>query len=697
MVIGTTPADGTSFTDNTSAEGTTYYYQVRAVNATAVSAYSRIVKIEVPFSEPEPVEITRAFTHTPLFTGNISAIRWRNANDTIDQLYSFQYDRLNRLTSTQYAAYQDGTYQQEGVFAVPRYSYDLNGNVTSILRQGKNLNGAVDVIDDLSFHYGAGSNQGNQLRSVTDERGRAGFEDGTTSGDDYAYDANGNLLFDRNKGIDTIYYNHLNLPSAVVLSLSGGKEKDSLAYLYDAGGTKLQQKHYKADTLYKTTDYLGSRIYETPGASGQRTLVEIAHPEGRIVPVRAGESQAITSFDYQYHITDHLGNVRVTFSTTPERYEMVEDFENGAVNGFTDLKDHTDENANTTEPYDACNKASKLEIGETSAMLFLHVDKNDTIRAQVNASYTHGATGNTFLPIAYDALFGSYNGNIAYGEAGGAVENEFNEALRGAGMAGKDDGPDVPRAFINFIFFDKAMRYQRAGFTQISTAAYQTAPHQHETVALEAFVPDREGYILLYLSNENDQPVTVFFDDFVVRQRKTNVVFSSDYYPYGLSYHRFERTAQELRNKYGYQGKESLDEEGLDTYDFHARYYDPALGRFTTVDPKASQFATMSPYLGMGANPNMYVDPDGQELTVFAAIAIGAAISAGTYTASVGFSDGGFSNWDWGQFALGVGIGGLSGAASFGIGEAFQAAYGSKLTLGQSVLKAGIHGHVQGT
>ncbi|MEM0941983.1 MAG: hypothetical protein AAGI25_19655, partial [Bacteroidota bacterium] len=87
-----------------------------------------------------------------------------------------------------------------------------------------------------------------------------------------------------------------------------------------------------------------------------------------------------------------------------------------------------------------------------------------------------------------------------------------------------------------------------------------------------------------------------------------------------------------------------------------------------------------------------YVDPDGQELTVFAAIAIGAAIGAGTYTASVGFSDGGFSNWNWGQFALG--IGGLSGAAGFGVGEAFK---GAATGLGTSVMKAGVHGITQGT
>ena len=38
-------------------------------------------------------------------------------------------------------------------------------------------------------------------------------------------------------------------------------------------------------------------------------------------------------------------------------------------------------------------------------------------------------------------------------------------------------------------------------------------------------------------------------------------------------------------------------------YDFGARYYDPVLGRWHSIDPQASSFAGMSPYTGMGNNP----------------------------------------------------------------------------------------------
>ncbi|MEM6643310.1 MAG: RHS repeat-associated core domain-containing protein [Bacteroidota bacterium] len=693
-LIYTTGMDEVSFSDSTFQDGNTYFYRVRAVNETMVSEYTPAEKIEIPFFEPAPVAIDTNFSHTPRFDGNITAVRWKNANDTVDQVYSFEYDTLNRLKKSFYAKYHLGTYGQQGLFAVPKLSYDLNGNITELIRQGKNLNQDSDIIDSLSFDYGTGLMAGNQLLSVTDARGKSGFKDLKIGDLDYLYDDNGNLVSDKNKGIDSIYYNHLNLPMAIqFIAMNGNARGDSLAYLYDAAGIKLQQKHYKEDTLYKTTDYLGGKIYETLGLSGTRKLVEIMHAEGRIVPQFAADD-AITAFDYQYQLSDHLGNVRVIFSTTPDVYTMTEDYEGGEVNGFMDLKAQTDANANTTQPYASNNKASLLNIGETSSMLFLHVDKSDTIRAQVNASYTTNTQTHSLLPIAYSALFGNYNLNIAGGEATTAIENEFNDALSGAGMADKTSGEDAPRAYINFIFFDKEMSYQAAGFKQISDLAYQALPNAHETVVLDEFVPDREGYILLYLSNENADAVSVLFDDFIVTQSKTNVVFSSDYYPYGLAYNRFERTAQELRNKYGYQGKEYLDEEGLDTYDFHARYYDPAFGRFTSVDPKAAQFASMSSYLGMGANPNMYVDPDGEEPVTIAALTIAivkaAAVSATVYTAThLATNDFTFQNWDWGQFGISVGIGALSGGAAYGIGAAFGGVggvYQTTNSLGQTVL-----------
>jgi RHS repeat-associated protein len=62
---------------------------------------------------------------------------------------------------------------------------------------------------------------------------------------------------------------------------------------------------------------------------------------------------------------------------------------------------------------------------------------------------------------------------------------------------------------------------------------------------------------------------------------------------------------QETREKF--QGKEYEERTGL--YDFHARQYDPVLGRMWSWDPK-NQFA--SGYVGMGNNPVNGIDPDGQ-------------------------------------------------------------------------------------
>jgi len=51
---------------------------------------------------------------------------------------------------------------------------------------------------------------------------------------------------------------------------------------------------------------------------------------------------------------------------------------------------------------------------------------------------------------------------------------------------------------------------------------------------------------------------------------------------------------------------------GLGEYDFHARQYDPAIGRFTTVDPLAEKFYSWSPYMYCYNNPLKFVDPDGK-------------------------------------------------------------------------------------
>ena len=49
----------------------------------------------------------------------------------------------------------------------------------------------------------------------------------------------------------------------------------------------------------------------------------------------------------------------------------------------------------------------------------------------------------------------------------------------------------------------------------------------------------------------------------------------------------------------------------MDTYNYSARYFDPALPRFTTVDPKAEKYYSISPYAYVGNNPIIRIDPTG--------------------------------------------------------------------------------------
>ena len=63
-----------------------------------------------------------------------------------------------------------------------------------------------------------------------------------------------------------------------------------------------------------------------------------------------------------------------------------------------------------------------------------------------------------------------------------------------------------------------------------------------------------------------------------------------------------------------YQGKEWAGAKGLNLYDFGARRYDPATGRWFSQDPLAEKYYGHSPYLFCAANPMRYVDPTGEEI-----------------------------------------------------------------------------------
>ena len=66
---------------------------------------------------------------------------------------------------------------------------------------------------------------------------------------------------------------------------------------------------------------------------------------------------------------------------------------------------------------------------------------------------------------------------------------------------------------------------------------------------------------------------------------------------------------------YKFNGKEFQDELALNMYDYGARNYDPAIGRWMNIDNMAEKYLSNSPYHYAGNNPILYLDVDGNEFT----------------------------------------------------------------------------------
>ncbi len=94
-----------------------------------------------------------------------------------------------------------------------------------------------------------------------------------------------------------------------------------------------------------------------------------------------------------------------------------------------------------------------------------------------------------------------------------------------------------------------------------------------------------------------------------------NVLTTDDYYPFGLQMPGRSYNIAMTGNQYKFSGKELDEEGGLDWYYFGARYYDPAIGRWGSVDPLGHLAPDMTPYHYTHNNPLNRIDPDGRSDT----------------------------------------------------------------------------------
>jgi RHS repeat-associated protein len=317
--------------------------------------------------------------------------------------------------------------------------------------------------------------------------------------------------------------------------------------------------------------------------------------------------------EYQYHLKDHLGNVRVTFTTKVDEFKAT--FESAVSQAEAAEFNPSYDNAVIVSgaPYNVTpggNRSQRLSAGTTDEIVglakSLKVMAGDTVRAGVWARYLQSTSTGTNVPASILGALASALGASPVAGPEGASLYEALEDMSGALLnTGPSVDDEVPKAFLNFLLFDENFELVDGGFVQV-TQAGATA---HEQLEL-SFVATEEGYAYIYLSNENETVVEVYFDDFKIEHVKSPIISAQDYYPFGLTFNEYNRE-NTLADQYQYNGKEMQDELSLGWLDYGARMYMPEIGRWGVVDPMVDVARRWSPYRYGFNNPLRFIDPDG--------------------------------------------------------------------------------------
>ncbi|MFL2122927.1 RHS repeat-associated core domain-containing protein [Marinilactibacillus psychrotolerans] len=145
------------------------------------------------------------------------------------------------------------------------------------------------------------------------------------------------------------------------------------------------------------------------------------------------------------------------------------------------------------------------------------------------------------------------------------------------------------------------------------------------------------------------------------------VIERYSYDPYG----KVSNTSDTISTGFLFNAKDGVMTDDTGLYYMRSRYYSPDLMRFINADVFVGDIRhspTLNRYTYANANPTMYVDPDGEYVTVLAGGAIGGLIGGSANLIDQVMTEG-WDNVSWKEVAVNTATGAASGAiAGTGIG-----------------------------
>lgn len=632
------------------------------------SNYPNKFGYELAYDKNQNVISGQVYNSDRQYNGNVIGVTWRSIGDNEKRKYDFTYDAANRILKADFTQYTNGAFNKDaqvnfttqlGDGQNPVSAYDANGNIKSMKQWGLKL-GASNPIDDFTYSYK--NNNSNRLLAVTESPSigntdykLSDFTDNNQTQDDYDFDPNGNLKYDKNKSISDITYNYLNLPE--VITIPG---KGTITYKYNASGVKQQKivQENNASVVYNgvtyinvaittTTTYIDGIVYESKSYSNSALLSLqytdrlslIAHEEGHIRYEEANPNACTPSgnrFIYDFFIKDHQDNTRLVLTDhTEDICYIPATVEDSRYNGEIKIYDIKTGQTKLVGDVSGANAYSQFEQKfykvsanpstpgqKTGLGMVMKVMSGDKVSIYVQSYYVAGTTPQPGPPnlSALELLGSLVTSNPVLSTKGQLSASDVNSISNNSTalsdfISNRTPTNNAPKAFINWILFDDQLKYKDSGSDPVESGGYK--PHNKFMFDQEPVIVQNNGYLYVFVSNETEN-IDVYFDNLTVTHKPGPLLEETHYYPFGLAMAGISsRSLVGMKeNKYLYSGKELQSKEfsdgsGLDIYEMGVRMYNHQIGRFGGIDALAEKFKSYNPYTYSFNNPFRFSDPTG--------------------------------------------------------------------------------------
>lgn len=283
---------------------------------------------------------------------------------------------------------------------------------------------------------------------------------------------------------------------------------------------------------YDGLNRLNGATYYAPGTWGAYRTWYNYDRNGNIKRLsrRGAQNVGIDYLTYAYN-----GNQLLAVT---DSYNHSEGFDDGNTNGFDYIYDA---NGNLTQDK---NKGITMRYNHLNLPVFTQVKHDGHLK------YTYDALGNKLEKEVY-----------TYGGYGAAIDRTFyvgSSVYTQKAFGGR--GAHTKPVKLEFIHTPEGYAQPTAGGFDF---VYQYKDHLGNNR-------------LSYTKDTNGKP---------------KIVSETNYYPFGLAHKGYNERFNVAKNNYKtFQDQEWTEDLGLNWYEFAFRQYDPAIGRFTAIDPIADSY-----------------------------------------------------------------------------------------------------------